>query len=648
MSGFAGVFHIDGQPVSERQLEQMSAALAYRGPDGCKQWMDKQTGLVFAHFHTMPEDMSGPYQPLVHANQKLVIAADARVDNRADLLAKLSGYLPQQSHPFTSAELILAAYARWGQDCLEALVGDFAFAIWDAGQKTLFLARDPMGVRQVYYAFVEGAFYFSSSIKTILAALPRPATLNENLMKAFLMGTTDMWVCQTMYQEIHRLPPAHCLLVQGANPTPHLYDSFEPRQAYAYKNDEAWLEAFRGLLDEAIRSRLRSATPVALSVSGGLDSSSIAAVAYHLFQSGESFPKIGLYSTIFENTPQADEKIYFDIIAAHCADWPVKRIVSDDLWGLKEFGRDNNFPLEEPDIFPLRSHSLAILRAASAGGCRVVLTGDMGEMNMGIVTYLTPEVLRTIPLKHWPQEMKHFQHHAEMHWSQLLTRAYIRPFIPDSFLKAFHGLRTSGKKKNNRPWLTQDTRNYVKEVCPANSAFYKPPHLDLLSQLVYYHTRRVYDLVRLSALDVISAYANIETRHPFLDRRLVDFLLHIPQHLRSWQGMDRVILRRSMTDMLPDAIRQRRKTHQFSDLAERGLMKERSRIEDLLQNSQLDKLGLLDSQLLHRKLLDFWSGEALPFRYFFQPLYLESWLQASDEQLKGSPVYMPSRGNLGN
>jgi asparagine synthetase B (glutamine-hydrolysing) len=192
-------------------------------------------------------------------------------------------------------------------------------------------------------------------------------------------------------------------------------------------------------------------------------------------------------------------------------------------------------------------------------------------------------------------------------------------------------MRTFGKKKNNRPWLPQETRNYVKLVCPADSAFYTPPHLDLLSQLVYSHTRRVYDLVRLSALDVMSAYTNIELRHPFLDRRLVDFLLHIPQHLRSWQGLDRVMLRRSMTDILPDAIRRRGKTIHFSGLVERGLMKERSRIEGLLQHSQLDKLGLLDSQLLHRNLLDFWSGETLSYRHFFQPLYLESWLQARDK-----------------
>lgn len=631
MSGFAGIFHLDGKPVGKQQLEQMSAALAYRGTDGRNCWLDGQTGLVFAHFHTTPEDVAGPEQPLVHPNQKLVVTADARIDNRADLLAKLSGHLPPQPHPYTSAELILAAYERWGRECLDKLVGDFAFAIWDAAERTVFLARDPMGVRQVYYASVEGAFYFGSSINAIRAALPQPATLNENLMKAFLMGMTDMWVCQTMYREIQRLPPAHCLLVQNSNPSPQLYDRFEPRQEYTYKSDAAWLEAFRALLDEAVRNRLHSATPVALSVSGGLDSSSIAAVAYHLAQSGESFPKIGLYTTIFENTPHADEKSYFDTIADHCAGWPVTRILSDDLWGLKEFGRDNDFPLEEPDVFPLRSHSLAVLRAAAASDCRVVLTGDMGEMNMGMLTYSTPDTLRGIPLKFLPQEMKHFQRHAQMHWSELLARAYIRPYIPGRLPKAVYGLRMAGRKKDNRPWLTEAARNYVKEVCPADPDFYIPPHLDLLSRLVYHHTRRVYDLVRLSALDVISSYTHIETRHPFLDRRLVDLLLHIPQHLRSWKGVDRIVLRRSMTDTLPESIRRRGKIHHFSELAERGLIKERSRVEGLLQHSQLHHLGFLSLQMLHQKLLDFWSGEPLPYRYFFEPLYLESWLQTRDE-----------------
>jgi asparagine synthase (glutamine-hydrolysing) len=627
VSGIAGVFHISGEPVSERQLEAMATALAYRGPDGTNLWFEDQIGLAIAHFHTTPEDVAGRCQPVMHPNNTMRIVADARIDNRSDLLAALSGYLPQQEEPFTSAELILAAYERWGEACLEKIVGDFAFAIWNADQKSLFLARDPMGIRQLHYAFLDNTFYFATSIGAVLAALPRPAKLNTNLMKAFLMGSTEMWICQTMYEEIHRLPPAHSLVVQEQKPVPTLYDCFEPKQRYDYKNEKAWTEAFLALLEEVIRCRMHGSSPISLSVSGGLDSSSVAAIAYRLAQKGESFPQVRLYSTIFEETPDADEKDFLDVIASHCDGWPTTRIVSDDLWAFKEFGGENGYPFEEPDLFPLRSHTLALLRAGSADGSRVLLTGDMAEIVMGILTYMTPAILRGIPLKYWRQEISYFQYYSKMYWSELLLRAFIRPLVPDSLLKGFYRFWSPEKKEEKRPWLTDYARSYKKERCPTDPRFYSPPALDLISQVVYYHIRRGYDIVRLSALDALGGYTQVEWRHPFLDRRLVDFLLHIPQNLRTWQGIDRVILRKSLRQILPEPIRRRGKSNNFGQLTERGFFKEKTRLTALTRNSQLEKLGLVSSQILSKSLIDFWAGKPVLYRYLFNTLSLEAWLR---------------------
>jgi asparagine synthase (glutamine-hydrolysing) len=334
-----------------------------------------------------------------------------------------------------------------------------------------------------------------------------------------------------------------------------------------------------------------------------------------------------LYSTIFEETPWADEKDFFDIIAKHCESWPATRILSDDLWALKEFGRDNGYPLEEPDLFPLRSHTLALLRAASGDGCRTMITGDMGEIVLGIRTYTEPAVLRGIPWQKWPQEMRYFQHYSNTHWSELLLRAYVRPLLSDSLLTSIRRLLPTKTKNENRPWLTDYARNYQKETCPADPSFYSPPALDLLSQLVYHQMRRIYDIVRLSALDTFSAYTNVEWRHPFLDRRLVEFLLHIPQHLRTWHGVDRVILRKSLKQILPEPVRQRGKDRNFGELTERGFMKEKARMETLVKDSQLERLGFLSSQILYKSLIAFWSGDQIAYRYFFTPLSLEAWLR---------------------
>jgi asparagine synthase (glutamine-hydrolysing) len=236
--------------------------------------------------------------------------------------------------------------------------------------------------------------------------------------------------------------------------------------------------------------------------------------------------------------------------------------------------------------------------------------------------------------------MKFFQYHAGMHWAELLLRAYVRPVVPDTLLRGLAKIRPSKAKKEKRPWLTPAARGYNDERCPADPAFYKPAHLDHIPQLVYHHTRRPYDLVRLSALDAVAAYAGVELRHPFLDRRLVEFLLHIPQHLRSWQGADRVILRKSMAGRMPDAVRRRGKTIHFDELRVRGLTKEKERIQMLLEQSSLEQMGLISSRMLYQKMLDFWSGKTVPYWHFFEPLYLEAWLQGRSSKGSLSTNYL--------
>src|SRR5690349_6199631 len=143
MSAICGIFHLDGEPVAREDIAAMSAALAHRGLDRDGLWSGSGVALGHRLLITTAESLT-EVQPVVHSHRELVLVADARIDNRAELLAAL--HFPRVSS-VTDSDIILASYERWGQDCVNRLIGDFVFAIWDGRSRTLFCARDPMGVR---------------------------------------------------------------------------------------------------------------------------------------------------------------------------------------------------------------------------------------------------------------------------------------------------------------------------------------------------------------------------------------------------------------------------------------------------------------------------------------------------------------------
>ena len=166
MSGIIGIHYLDGRPVDRENLTKMVDILAHRGPDGADIWVDGCVGLGHRMLWTTPESLIEKL-PLENQRGDLVITADARIDNRDELIAALQ-INNRPSDKVVDSELILAAYEKWGEDCPEHLLGDFAFAIWDERRELLFCARDHFGVKPFYYYFANNTFAFGSEIKALL------------------------------------------------------------------------------------------------------------------------------------------------------------------------------------------------------------------------------------------------------------------------------------------------------------------------------------------------------------------------------------------------------------------------------------------------------------------------------------------------
>ncbi len=391
MSGIAGVVDLGGLPVEPGLLGAMADAVRHRGPDGLKVWHDGPAGLVHSHFWTTPEDV-GEAQPISSSDGRYWITADARIDNRDELIPDLRRAGTLRSAVPSDGEVILAAFQTWGDDCAARLVGDFAFAIWDAQSRRLFAARDVIGLRQVCYAITNDRVYFANRVGAVLCALPQQPELNRELIEDFLRNEYLRWITETVYRGIHRLPPAHTLIASRNGTEIREYYRFGSQPPPRYATDSQWIDAFRRLLDEAIRCRLRSNGPVGV-LMGGLDSSSLACRAHAMLEAGADLPKVTLYSAVYDDTPGADEREYIAAVAAHCKGFEAKQIVSDALWALRPDEAGNGDLMDEPDIAAVRVHTLTLLRAPAKDGCRVVLGGEGANQVLGHGVYYMPSAL---------------------------------------------------------------------------------------------------------------------------------------------------------------------------------------------------------------------------------------------------------------
>ena len=292
----------------------IAAALAPDDADGSGLWTGGPVALLCSHRSTTPEK-SGSEQPVARIGARFRLVADARIDNRDDLIAQLQGDLA--GPPPSDAALIVAAYSRWGEDCAAHLTGDFAFALWDAERRRLVCLRDPIGVRQLYYRHEDRLFAFASNLRAVNVAFDRRPARHDALLQDMLAGRMDRWVHETPYRGVFRVPPGYRLIVDAGRVRLERYYVLGARAQVRLRREDDYAEAFRAHLERAVRVRLRSQERAAVLVSGGLNSSSIACIADGLAARGHEPAR--LYAATLDRASSSSEHESIAAIAAACA-----------------------------------------------------------------------------------------------------------------------------------------------------------------------------------------------------------------------------------------------------------------------------------------------------------------------------------------
>lgn len=524
--------------------------MSFRGPDAQHFHINGNVAFGHAMFSTTVEAAT-EQQPLT-LNQKLWLTADVRLDARRELIARLEDVLGAPLRTLddalrapNDAELILHAYEAWAEDCVKYLVGDFAFAIWDATQQRLFCARDQLGIRQLYYSVNADCFVFSNTL-TCLRLHPRVSSnLNELAIGDFLLFGQNEEKDTTTFADIKRLPRAHALSVSADGV--QLREYWTPSVSTTrYRNGRDYIARFQELLNASVADRLRTER-VGISLSGGLDSSAIAAVAT---QSRDSTSlELNGYCVVYDAI-FADEERKYAAIVADALNIPLQLLEGNKI-NEQDDGRNVGVAPEPFDVEPFYAVSKELLRRLSSSA-RVALTGWDGD------TFLneTPKPSFLMSLKKGNVarlllDMIGYVHHQ-------------RSPPPIGIRTQWRRWRNSNWNRRPFPvWLNEDFSKRLNLVERWRQVHAEDPAAAHPLRPRAFHTlySPSWDLL-FANYDAGTTLLPLEVRHPLIDVRMVDYLLSLP--VVPWM-LEKAILRKAMAGTLPNAVLSRPKSPLASD-----------------------------------------------------------------------------------
>ncbi|HEX4965330.1 MAG TPA: asparagine synthase-related protein [Thermoanaerobaculia bacterium] len=593
----------------------MAESTSYRAPGGIGYLFLGGAGLAYQALQA-PAAGRELEQPLLEPQHQVCIVMDGRLDNRSELIDRLG---PAEGKAISDAGLLLAAYLEWGETCTDHLLGDFAFAIWDAPRRRLLCAVDPLGVKPLHYAWVGSLVCFASDAVQVLQHPAVPDGYDELELAAYLASQIEHPE-QSFFAAIRRLAPGQRLVASETALRVERYWVPDLREI-CYTRDEDYADHFRDLFQRAVTDRLRGeGNSVGVAMSGGLDSSSVAAVAH---RAGKT--RVRAFTFVFERLAVCDERPYSRAMTEELA-LEVEPVNAERVWRLESLA-----PLPHSPDTPFVGWFTVyreILQRMSAKGARVLLTGHGGDDLLRGSSRVYADRLRRRDLGAIQEVMHHARGRREP-VLRALYRHFGRPFLPpgvDRLLLSTLGRR---QKATSPEWL----QRFVDRV-PLDRRLE-----DTHRQRVFasFAQQEVYEnLVRLPWYwklanwhDRNAAPHGIEVRHPFLDRRLFEYALSIPGEQLFRLGATKSLLRRSMAGTLPERIRLRQGKTQFKPFLDH-ILRELAfdEIEELLRSPRCAELGFLDGESLRSTYRNFLGGGADETRRaLWYSISLEIWLR---------------------
>jgi len=555
MCGIAGYVTIAPKDGAQAILRRMTDTIAHRGPDGFGYYEDQHAHL--GHRRLSIIDLATGQQPMSNASESMWLIYNGEIFNHAALRPELQK-LGCEYRTKSDTETILHAYRQYGPGCVERFRGMFSFALWDKDAQVLFCARDRLGIKPFYYVWDEQLFTFGSEIKAVLAHPAVSASFEESALPEYL-ASGYLTGEGTLFQKVRKLMPGHWLLLdlKQSKPEPKIvqyWDVPEPGDAED-RSDEDWIRECRQRLEEAVETRLMSDVPLGMFLSGGVDSSAIAALIRRKSSGAVKTFSVGYREAEFSELSYAAE-VARTIGTEH----------HETVIGMEDFFQalpDLIWHEDEPITWP-SSVSLYFVAKLAAQQVKVVLTGEGADELFGGYTRYPWQLLNERGMRYYgvvPPGVRGWvrgQIENSSMVSASVRRKLSRTLIGrkenlesvylDNFYGAFSAEQQTELLGRQPAGVYGDYMRYWSSRPQASGL-----------QRMLYADQKTYLVELLMKQDQMSMACSIESRVPFLDHPFVEFAMRVPDRLKIRGKEQKYILKKAVEDLIPHDILYRKK-----------------------------------------------------------------------------------------
>ncbi|MEO5937210.1 MAG: asparagine synthase-related protein [Terriglobales bacterium] len=590
-----GVWNTEGEPVDRELLLRMNERMAHRGPDGASHLLCGPAGFAFQQMKVTPESVR-ERQPL-QSPKGTVVLWDGRLDNREELIPQLQAHGPVDANS-PDVDLVMAAYDVFQDEFASKLDGDFAAAVYDPLRRQLLLVRDAIGVRALNYCRFGPYVLFASEIKALLVHPAVKTSPDLDSLAEFLYRHWDYSdETNTFFTGISTVPPARVVVMTPASTTLRRHFDFDTSKTLRLRSQTEYVQAYREAFFRAVKNRLRSTYPTAITVSGGLDSSSIFCTADYLKKQGSAVsPLLGIGMVGTDRL--GNETEFQESVEAKCGTPLIKQSVSA-LPSMRNY-REKTWHAE--GLLIITDAWQDLYEEANQRGARTLLSGFFGDH----LLVSAPFILDLILQGKWLTAYRSYQGYCGTNWFPVeefqLTKSEMRKdlfsnlkgyLVPERLRPAYHRLRKARAAQSTRlPFFSEEFHQVFEAYESKARTVRLPPARAHRKALYHSAISKKYKGALERDIKAIGMFG-MEIAYPFFDRNLISLVMSMPGEKVYPEGASRGIHREAMKGILPENLRNRRSKGDFTRLARLGALQDFDHLEQRLARGAAKRFGLL-------------------------------------------------------
>lgn len=621
-----GIFGIIAPRIDKAQVEKATDTLSHRGPNDSGFYFDEYAGL--GHRRLSIIDLEGGHQPIFNEDRSMCIIFNGEIYN----FMELGDQLARNGHKFSTrsdTEIILHAFEEWGESCVEKLRGMFAFAIWDSKKRALFLARDRLGIKPLFYGSVNGKFYFASEMKAILSDPEFPRDMDESALVSYFT-LSYIPAPLTIYSKINKLPPGHTLTYrEGQVAIRKYWDLYlQPDRS---KSEEYFIQGFMGLLEEAVKIRLISEVPLGAFLSGGIDSSTVVALMSKVNESPMRTFSIGFGGEI---GGYLDERKYArQVSERYQTDHREYEVLPNPEGLVEKIVQAFDEPFADDSAIP----SYYVCKIAKEN-VTVALSGLGGdEVFAGYERYLgfkmrhaynrIPAFLRERFIRKAIENLEERRdgHYTINHMKRFVRSASLRPDL------AYLGY-ISKMNSTLKGTLFSDEEKFEKRFQSCQDlilSYFNSPIMadesDSANRAFYCDVKTYLPEDILAVTDRMSMQHALEVRVPFLDHKFMEFCSTIPPEMKMKWFRKKYLLKKAVKHILPKAVIQHRKQGFVGPMAQWLKRDLKAYVLETLSEKNLKKQDLFNLGGVKTMLEEHFSGKEIHDTLIWSMVVFQRW-----------------------